>query len=68
MMLCHADHVIRAGFAGLGASETGLDAVSLLLRQWAGLHDSISLAEVVDEKVSLARTKPRVILPANWMR
>lgn len=42
MMLCHADHVVCTGLTGLSADETGIDAISLLLRQWVGLHDSIS--------------------------
>jgi hypothetical protein len=46
MMLCHADHVICAGLTGLSAGETGIDAVSLLLRQWVGLHDSISFIKL----------------------
>ena len=43
MMLCHAGHVICAGFADLSTSETGVDAVLVLLRQRVGLHDFISL-------------------------
>ena len=65
MMLSHADHVIGAGLAGLRAGQTGINTVLLLLRQRVGLHDSISLDEVVDDEIALARTKPIVICSAN---
>jgi len=58
MMLCHADHVICTGLAGLSAGKTGIDAILLLLRQRVGLHDSISLDEVVNDEIAIARTKP----------
>ena len=65
MVLCHADHVVCAGLAGLSAGETGINTVLLLLRQLVGLHDSISLDEVVNGESTVARTKPMVIWPAN---
>ncbi len=52
MVLCHADHVVCAGLTGVSAGETSINTVFLFLRQLVGLHDSISLDEVVDDGIS----------------
>lgn len=67
MMLGHTDHVICASLAGLSAREADIDAVFLLLRQWAGLHDLISLDEVVDDEILQASTRPMRVWSTDWI-